>query len=48
MTSVNLVPFYLCPDLCEPADDQPGVRLDLTIDVSGRHRFQSPNGSSTS
>lgn len=29
VTSVNLVPFYLGPDDCEPAEDQPGVRLDL-------------------
>jgi hypothetical protein len=48
VTSVNLVPFYLCPDDCEPADDQPGVRLDLTIDVSGSHRLQPQNGSSAS
>lgn len=36
VTSINLVPFYLCPDQCAPTEDQPGVRLDLTLDVSGR------------
>ncbi|MFC4606225.1 hypothetical protein ACFO9E_00035 [Streptomyces maoxianensis] len=34
--SVNLVPFYLCPSDCEPGREQPSVRLDLTVDVSGR------------
>ncbi|MEU7046479.1 hypothetical protein AB0A77_36270 [Streptomyces varsoviensis] len=48
MTSVNLVPFHLCPDECEPADDQPGVRLDLTIDVSGYRHLQPEKGSSAS
>ncbi|WP_370153200.1 hypothetical protein [Streptacidiphilus sp. EB129] len=41
LVSVNLVPFYLCPDDCEPAEGQPGVRLDLTVDVSGLPRQQN-------
>ncbi|MEV5043632.1 hypothetical protein AB0N20_02755 [Streptomyces griseoincarnatus] len=48
VTSVNLVPFYLCPDECEPAPDQPSVRLDLTVDVSGSHLSQPHPGSQAS
>ncbi|MGW0670676.1 hypothetical protein [Streptomyces sp. NPDC002746] len=36
LMSVNLVPFYLCPSECEPAEEVPSVRLDLTVDVSAR------------
>ncbi|MGQ5609521.1 hypothetical protein [Streptomyces sp. EKS3.2] len=31
---VSFVPFYLCPDDCEPRKDQTGLRLDLTLDLS--------------
>lgn len=48
VTSVNLVPFYLCPDECELAPDQPGVRLDLTVDVSDSHLAQPHPGSRAS
>ncbi|MEU4729545.1 hypothetical protein [Streptomyces sp. NPDC023588] len=39
---VNLVPFYLCPDDCEPVKGQPGVRLDLTVDLNGHRPVGHP------
>ncbi|MFD7339879.1 hypothetical protein ACFV98_28325 [Streptomyces violascens] len=35
LISVNFVGSHLCPAIeCAPAKGEPGIRLDLTIDVS--------------